>query len=152
MGWNFGTISRTNVADVEPVVASLKTMNDRTLTSGESQTKVGLRIRNGEPSSCVGMYQDGFGFVKQASIGASKIDHGMESNDGRKMDQEWNQVFEMVERAELSDFVVNSSLKFAGSTAPPNLTQHSNYTGSIRSALCERSPPNHIIVNQKVSH
>ena len=44
----------------------------------------------------------------------------------------------IMERAELSDFVVNSSLKVAGSTAPPNLTQHSNYTGSVRSALCER--------------
>ena len=83
----------------------------------------------------------------EASVGTSKMDHGMESNDGRqKMDQGWNQVFEMLERAELSGFVVESNFKYehapsgplAGSTAPPNLINLSNHTGSVRSALCER--------------
>ena len=46
----------------------------------------------------------------EASISTSKMDHGMESDDGQMMDQEWNQMFEMMERAELSDFVVKPSL------------------------------------------
>ena len=99
----FGLDARSNVADVEPVVARLTLMNDRTPTSGKYLTKVGQRIRNGGNASCVGMDQDGLDVVKQASIGASAMDHGMESNDGQAMDQEWNQVFEMMERAEVSD-------------------------------------------------
>ena len=93
-------MSRINVADVEPVVASLTFMNDCTPTSGKNVTKVGQRIRNGSHLSCVGMDQDDFGIVKQASIGTSKMDHGMESNYGQEMDQEWYQMFEMMERAE----------------------------------------------------
>ena len=99
----FGLTARSNVADVEPVVARLTLMHDRTPTSGRDGTKVGKIIRNGSHWSCVGMDQDGLGVVKQASIGASAMDHGMESNDGQVMDQEWNQVFEMMERAEVSD-------------------------------------------------
>ena len=137
-------MSRINVADVEPVVASLKAMNDRYPTSGKNGTKVGPIIRNGSHWSCVGEDHDDFGIVKQASIGTSKMDHGMESNDGQKMEREWNQVFEMLERAEVSDFVVKYNLTFgrapsgplAGSTATPNLT---NYTGSVRSALSKSS-------------
>ena len=105
-------MSRINVANVEPVVTSLKKMNGREPTSGKSQTKVGQRIRNGEPSSCVVEGQDDFGFVKQASVGTSKMDCGMKSTDGQKMDQELYQVFEMLERAEVSDFVVKSNLMF----------------------------------------
>ena len=78
------------------------------------------------------MGQDDFGIVKQASIGTSAMDQGMESNDGQMMDQEWNQVFEMMERAEVSDFVINSSLKFdhaprgfGRSRSPPNLINQS---------------------------
>ena len=86
-------MSRIDVANVEPEVASSKAMNDRTPTSGENGTRVGKAIRNGSHGSCVGMGQDDFGIVKQASIGTSKMDHGMESNDGWQMDDEWNQVF-----------------------------------------------------------
>ena len=50
--------ARTSAAEVEPVVASLKAMNDRTPTSGRNGTKVGKRIRNGSHWSCVGMDQD----------------------------------------------------------------------------------------------
>ena len=79
------------------------------------------------------MDQDGFGIVNQASIGTSEMDQSMESNDGQKMDLEWYQMFEMMERAELSDFVVNSSLKFerapsgplVRSRATPNLINQS---------------------------
>ena len=39
------------------------------------------------------------------------MDQSMESNDGQEMDQEWNQMFEMMERAEVSDFVVNANFK-----------------------------------------
>ena len=78
----FGLTARSNVADVEPVVASLTLMHDRTPTSGRNGPKVGKAIRNGTHWSCVGMDQDGLGFVKQASIGASAMDNGMESNDG----------------------------------------------------------------------
>ena len=135
-------MSRTNVANVEPVVTSAKAMNDRTPTSGRNGTRVGQIIRNGSHWSCVGMDQADFGYVKQASIGTSKMDHGMESNDGLKMDQEWYQMFEMMERAELSDFVVKPSLKFerapsgplARSKATPNLINQSetvrNYSTS----------------------
>ena len=97
---------------MEPVVASSKAMNDRTPTSSRSETKVGQRIRNGYHGSCVGMDQDDFGIVKQASIGTSKMDRSMESNDGQEMDQELNQMFEMLERTEVSDFVVKSNLKY----------------------------------------
>ena len=78
----FGMHARSNVVDVEPVVASLTLMNDRTPTSGKYLTRLGQRIRNGGNAGCVGMDQVGLGFVKQASIGASKMDKGMESNDG----------------------------------------------------------------------
>ena len=91
------------------------------------------------------MDQDDFGFVKQASIGTSKMDQGMESNDGQMMDQEWNQMFEMLERAELSDFVVNSSLKFnhalrsfGRSRSPPNLINQSE-TVRNHSTLCSQA-------------
>ena len=70
---------------MEPVVASLTFMNDRTPTSGKNGTRVGKAIRNGSHLSCVGMDQDDFGIVKQASIGTSAMDHGMESNDGQEM-------------------------------------------------------------------
>ena len=80
--------ARINVANVEPVVASLTLMNDRTRTSGKYLTRLGQRIRNGGNASCVGMDQDGLDFVKQASIGTSKMDHGIVSNDGWKMDQD----------------------------------------------------------------
>ena len=91
------------------------------------------------------MGQDDFGIVKQASIGTSEMDQGMESNDGQMMDQEWNQMFEMMERAEVSDFVVNSSLKFestpsgglARSRATPNLINQSE-TVRNHSTLCSR--------------
>ena len=139
-------MSRIDGVNVEPVVARSKAMNDRAPTSGQNETKVGLIIRNGNHGSYVGMGQDDFGIVKQASIGTTTMDQGMESNDGQEMDQEWNQVFEMMDRAELSDFVVKPSLKFnhalrgfGRSRSPPNLTIHSNLTGSVRSALCERS-------------
>ena len=82
LDWNFGKMSRINVVNVEPVVTSSKAMNDRTPTSGRNGTKVGLIIRNENHGSCVGMDQDDFGIVKQASIGTSKVDQGMESNDG----------------------------------------------------------------------
>ena len=129
-------MSRINVDNVQPGVARLKAMNDRYPTSGKDGTRVGQAIRNGGNWSCVGEEQDDFGVVKQASIGTSKMDHGMESNDGQKMDQEWNQVFEMLKRAEVSDFVVKSCLKFerapsgllAGSTATPNLLYKSETT------------------------
>ena len=62
-------MSKIDGVNAEPVVASLKTMNYRTSTSGRDVTKVGV--------------------VNQASIGTSKMDHGMESNDGQMMDQEW---------------------------------------------------------------
>ena len=88
---------RIDVANVEPEVARSKAMNDRAPTSSRNETKVGQRIRNGSHGSCVGMDQDDFGVVKQASIGTSKMDHGMESNDGWQMDDEWNQVFKMME-------------------------------------------------------
>ena len=75
-------MSRIGVVNVEPAVARPKAMNDRAPTSSRNETKVGQRIRNGNHGSCVGMGQDDFGIVKQASIGASMMDHGMESNDG----------------------------------------------------------------------
>ena len=80
----FGLNARSNVVDVEPVVARLTLMHDRTLTSGENKTRVGKAIRNGTHWSCVGMDQDGLGVVKQASIGTSAMDQGMESNDGQR--------------------------------------------------------------------
>ena len=83
----FGLNARSNVANVEPEVARLTLMNDRTPTSCKNVTKVGQRIRNGSHLSCVGMDQDGLDSVKQASIGASKMDQGMESNDGWQMDE-----------------------------------------------------------------
>ena len=101
MDWNFGKMSRINVADAEPVVASLKAMNDRTPTSGKNGTRVGKAIRNESYLSCIGMDQDEFGIVNQASINASKMDHGMESNDGWKMDDEWNHVFKMTDNVRL---------------------------------------------------
>ena len=67
-------MSRIGVVNVEPKVASSKAMNDCTPTSGRNGTKVGQRIRNGNHGSCVGMDQDDFGFVKQASIGAPTMD------------------------------------------------------------------------------
>ena len=124
----FGLNARSNVVNVEPEVARLTLMNDRTPTNVEHSTKLGQRIPNGSHSSCVGMDQDGLGVVKQASIGASAMDHGMESNDGQVMDQEWNQAFAMVEQVEVSDFVVKPSLKF-------------NY--ALRGSECKNSPPNH---------
>ena len=81
-------MSRINVANVEPVVASLKAMNDRIPTSSKDEIKVGQRIRNGSHWSCIGMDEDDFGVVKQASVGTSKMDCGMKSTDGQKMDQE----------------------------------------------------------------
>ena len=90
-------MSRINVADAEPVVASLTFMNDRTTTSGLHGTKVGSAIRNGSNGSCVGMDQDDFGIVKKANIGTSKMDQGMESNDGWQMDSDWDQVFKMMD-------------------------------------------------------
>ena len=83
----------------------------------------------------MGKDQEGFDSVEQASIGTSKMDHGIESNDGQEMDQEWNQVFAMMEQVELahnlSDFVVKPSLErippgmFVCSKTPPNLINHS---------------------------
>ena len=133
LDWNFGKMSRIDVASVKPEVASSKAMNDRALASSKNETRVGPYIRNGSHWSCVGMDQDGFGIVNQASIGTSEMDQSMESNDGQKMDLEWYQMFEMMERAELSDFVVNSSLKFerapsgplVRSRATPNLINQS---------------------------
>ena len=90
-------MSRIDVTNVEPAVASPKAMYDRAPTSGRNEPKVGQRIRNGSHGSCVGMDQDDFGIVKQASIDASKMDHGMESNDGWQMDSDWDQVFKMME-------------------------------------------------------
>ena len=138
-------MSRINVANVEPAVASSKAMNDRAPTSRQNGTKVGSAIQNGHHGSCVGMGQDDFGFVKQASGGTSKMDQGLGSNDGQEMDQEWNQMFEMMERAEVSDFVANSSLKFecappvplARSRATPNLIKQSK-TVRNQSTLCTR--------------
>ena len=89
--------SRINGANVEPGVASSKAMNDRDPTSGKNGTKVGPYIQNGSHWSCFGEDQDDFGIVKQASIGTSKMDNGMESHDGWQMDNEWNQVFKMME-------------------------------------------------------
>ena len=86
-------------------------MNDCTLTSSENGTKVGQRTRNGSHWNCVGKDQDDFGSVEQASIGTSKMGGSMESNDGPEMNQEWNQVFAMMERVEVSDFVVKPSLE-----------------------------------------
>ena len=80
--------SRIGVINVEPEVANPKAMNGRTLTSSKNGTRVGQRIRNGSHWSCVGMDQDDFGFVKQASIGAPAMDQGMKSNNGQEMDQE----------------------------------------------------------------
>ena len=141
----FGLTARSNVADVEPVVARLTLMHDRTPTSGRNGTRVGKAIRNGSHGSCVGMDQDDFGFVKQASIGTSEMDQGMESNDGQIMDQEWNQMFEMMERAEVTDFVVNSSLKFnhalrgfCRSRSPPNLINQSETARNQSTTLCAR--------------
>ena len=164
MDWNFGMDARSNVANVEPGVARLKAMNDRYSTSGRDGTRVGKYTRNGNHRSCVGEDQDDFGVVKQASSGTSKADQGMESNDGPEMDQEWAQLFEMMERAELSEFAAKSNLEYgrvpsgrpARSNAKPNLT---HYTGSVRSALCNRSfknntkaynhsPTNHATINR----
>ena len=123
---------RIDVANVEPEVARSKAMNDRAPTSSRNETKVGQRIRNGSHGSCVGKGQDDFGIVKQASIGTSAVDQGMESNGGQEMDQEWYQMFEMMERAEVSDFVVKPSLKFNHtlrgfdrSKSPPNFIHQS---------------------------
>ena len=131
--------ARSNVADVEPVVASLTFMNDRTPTSGKSVTKVGQRIRNGSHLSCVGMDQDDLGFVKQASIGASKMDHGMESNDGWQMDDEWNQVFKMMDNVRFAsqlDKAHRALEPLPGST--PNLINQSE-TVRNHSTLCSRA-------------
>ena len=78
--------SRIDGADASRAEAISKAMNGRTLTSSEDGTRVGKAIRNGSHWSCVGKDQDDFGTVKQASIGTSKMDHGMESNDGWNMD------------------------------------------------------------------
>ena len=104
------------------------------------------------------MDQDGLGAVKQANIGTSAMDQGMESNDGQVMDQEWSQVFEMMEQAEVSDFVVNFSLKsnhalrgFGRLKPPPNHTYQSETVRKYGCASSERperlsSPPN--LINQ----
>ena len=151
--------ARIDGADVKPEVASLKTMHDRYPTSGKNVTKVGKRIRNGSHWSCVGEDQNDFGFVKQASIGTSKMDHGMESNDGQEMDQEWNQVFEMLEQVGLTN-KANGILKhsheripsgmLACSKAPPNLINHAGSVRSAYSIIRSRKPSNHIIIRQKV--
>ena len=111
MDWNFGMESRINGADASRSEAISKAMNDRAPNSGKNKTKVGQRIRNGSHWSCVGKDQDDFSSVEQANIGTSKMDNKMESNDGQEMDQEWNQVFAMMEQVEVSDFVVKPSLE-----------------------------------------
>ena len=159
--------AQLNVADVEPVVASLTFMNDRTPTSGKSVTKVGQRIRNGSHLSCVGMDQDDLGYVKQASIGASKMDHGMESNDGWQMDDDWNQVFKMMDNVRFASQVSKArraleplpgspqnltnqsetvrkydsapSGRLAGSTATPNFINQSETVRNHITILCSRA-------------
>ena len=64
--------------------ANSKAMYDHELTSNEIRAKVGQRIRNGNELNCVGEDQDDFGSVERANIGTSKMDHGMESNDGKR--------------------------------------------------------------------
>lgn len=69
----------------------------------------------------------------------------MESNDMWKMEEEWNQVFVMMEQAELSDFVINSSLKFERIPlgplvrTPPNLINHFETKGGTPSVNKHRS-------------
>ena len=125
----------------------LKAMYDRDLTYSEIRAKVGPYIRNGNELNCVGEDNDDFGGVERANIGStSMIDHGMESNDRQEMDQEWNQVFVLLEQVGLtnkvSEFgILNHSHKrippglLTCSKVPPNLINH---TGSVRSALCNR--------------
>ena len=97
--------------------------------------------------------------MKQASIGTSKMNRGMELNDGLKMDQEWNQLFEMMERDEVSDFVVKPSLKFArappgplaGSTENQILQTNFNLFVTHSGAIVRsRTTPNHFISHQRV--
>ena len=120
-------------------------MHDHELTASETRTKVVPFIRNGERSNCVGEDQHDFGGVEQANIGTSKMDNGIHSNDGQEMDQEWNQVFAMMEQVELArnvnDFVVKPSLKrippgkLVCSKTPPNLTNQSE-TETVRITMC----------------
>ena len=122
----FGLNARSNVADVEPEVARLTLMHDRTPTSGRNGTRVGKAIRNGSHWSCVGMDQDGLGVVKQASIGASKMDHGMESNDGWQMDDDWNQVFKMMDNVRFASQLGKAHCALEPLPgSPPKLTNQS---------------------------
>ena len=81
------------------------------------------------------MGQDDFGIVKQASIGTSKMDHGMESNDGWQMDDEWNQVFKMMDNVRFASQLDKAHRAFEplpGST--PNLINQSETVRSYESA------------------
>ena len=143
-------MSRINVANVEPVVASLKPMNDRAPTSSRNETKVGLINRNGRHGSCAGMDRDDFGIVKQASIGTSAMDHGMESNDGWQMDDEWNQVFKMMDNVRFATQIDKARCAYEplpGST--PNFINQSetvrNYESSSSGGLAgSTATPNFI--------
>ena len=143
-------MSRIDGANVKPEVASLKTMNDRTLTSGGNGTKVGQRIRNGNHGSCVGMDQDDFGIVKQASIGTSAKDHGMESNDGWQMDDDWNQVFKMMNSVRFASQLDKARCALEPLPgSPPNFINQSetvrkNELASSGQLGRSRSPPNFI--------
>ena len=59
-----GTMSKLYGVDASVAEAGLKTKNDYEPTFGMSRTKVGQRIRNGEPSNRVGGNQDDFGYVE----------------------------------------------------------------------------------------
>ena len=93
--------ARIDANDASMAEAILKAMNNREPTSGKNGTRVRKAIRNGSHWSCVGEDQDDFRCVEQVGIGSSKMDNGIESNNGLKMDQEWNQVFAMMEQIEL---------------------------------------------------
>ena len=86
-------------------------MYDHELTSEKIWVKVRQYIRNGNELNCVGEEQNDFDCVEQANIGTSKMDHGMESNDGQEMDQGWNQVFAMMEQVSLSNQVSEFGLE-----------------------------------------
>ena len=57
-------MSKLYGVDASVAEAGLKTKNDYEPTFGMSRTKVGQRIRNGEPSNRVGGNQDDFGYVE----------------------------------------------------------------------------------------
>ena len=104
------------------------------------------------------MDQDGLDAVKQANIGASKMDNDMELNDGWQMDDDWNQFFKMMDNVRFASQLDKAHCALEPLPgSPPNHINQSETVRKSEPASSERlvrssTTPNHINQSLYLSH